>query len=145
MPLKPLPVRRYLRRHPRLGRWLSQADEQARLVEKVRSALSSELAVQVVGAGRQGRRLTLRVASPAWATRLRYEAAGLVGQISGIDQVRIKVTPPGGVAPAPRRLPRPVPPSPGAIAALRTLANILDNPRLAKRLRSGVKSVETRG
>ena len=136
MPLRPLPVRRYLRRNPRLGRWLRQADQQARLLERVRALLPAESAAQVVGAGRQGRRLTLRVSSSVWATRLRYEAAGLVGRVPGIDQVRIKVTPPGDLAPPARPLPRPSRPGPAAFAALETLARTLDNPDLAKRLHS---------
>jgi len=132
--LKPLPVRRYLRRNRRLGRWLSQADEQARLLVEVRALLPAALAPHLAAVARHGRRLTLMALSPVWASRLRYQTGALVGRIRGIDQVRVKVTPRGDPAPPARPLP-PLPrPGPAALANLSALARILDDPRLAARV-----------
>lgn len=80
-----------------LGRRLDRRD--AALVA-VRAALPQELAAQIASAGCEGGRLSVGVASAAWASRMRYalaEARTALAAALGeeIGTIRVLIVPPG--------------------------------------------------
>lgn len=81
----------------RLRRGSGEADA---VLQAVRAALPPALAAQVWGASVRASTLTVLATSAAWATRVRYEAPGLRGQVAqrlgkALDRVVIRVRPAG--------------------------------------------------
>lgn len=84
----------------RLASLQQQSKERRSILLQVREALSPKLAEAVSSAGIEEGRLTVGMASAAWASRLRYSTEALrkrVTKSSGIEviRVRIRVVPPG--------------------------------------------------
>ena len=88
----------------RIGALKKRASGRSATLEHVCRALPEELAAVVSSAGIEDARLTIGVASAAWAARLRYGTETLRMRVSGstgipIDSVRIKVVPPRALEP----------------------------------------------
>ena len=85
-----------------LGQLREQLKAQESLTGEVRSLLPSPLNEQLRGAVLKGRRLTLLVNSPAWASRLRYLAPQLMRQLRQkgllIEQIVPRILPEQGKA-----------------------------------------------
>jgi hypothetical protein len=69
-------------------------------LEQVRAAVPASLTPHILSAGLEHGRLTVGVASAAWAARLRYSTAALrktLGEATGtpVTSVRIRIVPPG--------------------------------------------------
>jgi hypothetical protein len=82
-----------------LVRLNARSKHRSRVLEEVRAALPSKLAQAVVSAGVEQGRLTIGVASAAWASRIRYlcePTRAKVGEVLGMDlrTVRVRVVPP---------------------------------------------------
>jgi len=88
----------------RLSAIKAQAQQRTHVQDHVCAALPAKLAAVVVSAGIDQGRLTVGVASAAWAARLRYLTATLRQRVSttlkvDIQQVRIRVVPRSTLSP----------------------------------------------
>jgi hypothetical protein len=85
----------------RLTALKTRSQRRLAVVEQVRAALPTRLALAVASAGIEQGRLTIGVAGAVWASRLRYFSDPVRRRVSGamgveILGVRIRVVPPSG-------------------------------------------------
>jgi hypothetical protein len=78
----------------------TRSQERSRVVEEVRAALPTRLALAVASAGIEQGRLTIGVVGAVWASRIRYFTDAVRKRVSGsmgveLIGVRIRVVPPG--------------------------------------------------
>jgi hypothetical protein len=73
-----------------------QATERSAILEQVRATLPANLAQRVMTAGLADGELSLGVSTAAWATRIRYSADKILGEIgkhSPVTRIRVRVQP----------------------------------------------------
>jgi hypothetical protein len=96
------PIRKVLNAPGLLSQLKKELTRQQTLTEQVRASLPPPLNEQLLGASLSGRRLSLWVNSPAWASRLRYMAPQLLRQLRkqglAIEHLRPHIVPEKGVA-----------------------------------------------
>lgn len=99
MTSRPVPLRSFLESNRQFGNLLGQIRASQRTTEYVRHLLPTELASHLTAALREGDRLVLFAASPVWASRLRFAIPALRTSLdASIRDVRIRITPEGGIA-----------------------------------------------
>jgi hypothetical protein len=83
----------------RLSLLKERSAERSLVLEQVRAALPARLAREVASAGIERGQLTIGVVGGAWASRLRYLAESIRGQVGkslgiSIRSVKVRVVPP---------------------------------------------------
>lgn len=104
---------------------------QSLLLEKLLARLHPATRPHCMSARRDGDTLVVSADSAAWATRLRYEAARILGEMDARN-LRVRVAPPPGEPPRAVATPPTLPES--AAAALRETAKGVTDPDLAAAL-----------
>jgi hypothetical protein len=99
-PISMISITKLLHAQGSLTQLNRQLVQQQRLAEQVRELLPPPLNEQLLGAVLNGRRLTLLVQSPVWASRLRYLAPQLLRQLRQqgllVEQVQPRIVPEQG-------------------------------------------------
>lgn len=76
---------------------LEVLDQQQALLAKIRQRLPAPLGEHLIGAHLQRRRLVLHVDTPAWASRLRYQAPTLARSlrpdVPGLEDIQVRIQP----------------------------------------------------
>ncbi len=106
----PRPVSRLLSRDADLNHLQRMVERQQALLREVRALLPDPLAAHCLHARIRGSELVLHVDSPAWNSRLRFQAPALLralrSRAPALRRVRVRVLPPAaatGTAPPPAR------------------------------------------
>ncbi len=128
-----------LRKKGEVEHLVTQTRELKRLTRLLRAELDNSLAPHCHVAHLTPSRLTIVVDSPAWSTRLRFQSAGLLRQLSkkhnilqGVNNIDVKVYPARMQRRAPPSIPRHI--SPEAADVLTNMANSLDEQALKQAL-----------
>jgi len=107
----PRRISRLLTERPKLARLGRMLERQRRLLDAVRAALPPNLAPHCLHARIEGAVLILHVDSPAWNSRLRFQAPALLARLRteapNLRRVRIRVLAPIGNLPKPGNPSRP--------------------------------------
>ena len=88
---RPRPVRRLLGQNPTLRQIAQAVGAREKLLAEVRDRLPADMAPHCLFAQHRGDLLVLYVDSPAWATRLRFQAPQLLGAVGGAYQKKAQV------------------------------------------------------
>ncbi|MCB1760468.1 MAG: DUF721 domain-containing protein [Gammaproteobacteria bacterium] len=92
MPRDPRPIQNVLKHSGKVAELLTRAAEQEALLQRVRAVSDKQSAQAILAALTSGSRLILYAASPAWASRLRFQSRTLLARLAQRKEAFTKVT-----------------------------------------------------